>query len=170
LTVLETDKENPEDQRSHWFGLLTPFSRGVARSGPGAGTRASRNAKGERPRILSTFLEKNLAQGQAQGPSPRRKVLVDAEFGEGRLRETQYLKPISLSCVGLAAARIMQCEQYRVARMPKSDDELEKIAEPTSSGAPYSLDTTVISGWRLLQIAGAIFMIYIIFHFLEKHW
>ena len=56
------------------------------------------------------------------------------------------------------------------ARMPKSDDELEKIAEPTSSGAPYSLDTTVISGWRLLQIAGAIFIIYLIFHFLEKHW
>jgi hypothetical protein len=62
--------------------------------------------------------------------------------------------------------------------MPKSDDELEKIAdptspkipEPTSPGAPYSLDPAVISGWHLLQIVGAIVIIYLIFHFLEKHW
>ena len=32
------------------------------------------------------------------------------------------------------------------------------------------LDLTAISGWHLLQIAGAIFIIYLIFHFLEKHW
>ena len=36
------------------------------------------------------------------------------------------------------------------------------------SSPPMGLDA--ISGWQLLQIAGAIVIIYLIFHFLEKHW
>jgi hypothetical protein len=45
--------------------------------------------------------------------------------------------------------------------MPKSDDELEKTADLTSPKIPM---------YHLLQIVGAIVIIYAILHFLEKYW
>jgi hypothetical protein len=60
--------------------------------------------------------------------------------------------------------------------MPKSDDELEKTVEPTSPKIHEYLverlapDPTAISGWHLLQIVGAIVIVYVIFFFLEKNW
>jgi hypothetical protein len=63
--------------------------------------------------------------------------------------------------------------------MPKSDNELEKMVEPTSPKipeylvdrlAPHSRHPTVIFGGHLLQIVGAIVILYAILHFLEKYW
>jgi len=63
--------------------------------------------------------------------------------------------------------------------MTQSDDELEKIVEKTSPKipeylvewfAPHSRHQTVIFGGHLLQIVGAIVIIYVILHFIEKYW
>jgi hypothetical protein len=36
--------------------------------------------------------------------------------------------------------------------------------------APRSRDTVVVMGGHLLQIIGAIAVLYVIFHFVEKYW
>jgi hypothetical protein len=63
--------------------------------------------------------------------------------------------------------------------MPKSDDEREDPAVSSAAKipeylverlAPHSRDPVVIFGAHLLQIIGAIAIIYVIFHFLDKYW
>ena len=68
--------------------------------------------------------------------------------------------------------------------MPKSEDEREDPPEPSSAKvpehlverfAPLSRDPVVILGGHLLQLIGAIAVIfflsfYVIFHFLYKYW
>ena len=63
--------------------------------------------------------------------------------------------------------------------MPKSDHERKDPAEPSAAKipdyladrlAPISRDPVVIFGGHLLQVIGAIAVIYVIFHFLDKYW
>jgi hypothetical protein len=63
--------------------------------------------------------------------------------------------------------------------MPKSDDERQNLVEPSAAKipeylverlAPFSRDPVVIFGGHLLQIIGALVIIYVIFHFIEKYW
>jgi hypothetical protein len=63
--------------------------------------------------------------------------------------------------------------------MPKSDHEREDPVEPSAAKipeylverlAPRSLDQVVIFGGHLLQLIGAIAVIYIVLHFLFKYW
>ena len=63
--------------------------------------------------------------------------------------------------------------------MPKSDHEREDPVEPSAAKipeylverlAPRSRDQVVIFGGHLLQLTGAIAVIYIILHFLFKYW
>ena len=63
--------------------------------------------------------------------------------------------------------------------MPKSDDERENPVEPSAAKvpehlverfAPVSRDPVVVFGGHLLQLVGAIAILFIIFHFLEKYW
>jgi hypothetical protein len=67
-------------------------------------------------------------------------------------------------------------------RMPNSDQERENPGEPSASKvreipehlverfAPVSRDPVVVFGGHLLQLIGAIAILFIIFHFLEKYW
>ena len=63
--------------------------------------------------------------------------------------------------------------------MPKSDHERENTVVPSAAQipeylverlAPRSRDPVVILGGHLLQLIGAIAIIFVIFHFLEKYW
>jgi hypothetical protein len=63
--------------------------------------------------------------------------------------------------------------------MPKSDHEREDPVEPSAAKipeylverlAPRSQDQVVIFGGHLLQLIGAIAVIYIVLHFLFKYW
>jgi hypothetical protein len=63
--------------------------------------------------------------------------------------------------------------------MPKSDSEPEEPIEPSTAKipeylverlAPHSRDPVVIFGGHLLQLIGAITVIYVILHFLFKYW
>ena len=63
--------------------------------------------------------------------------------------------------------------------MPKSDDERENPLEPSAAKvpehlverfAPLSRDPVVVFGGHLLQLIGAIAIIYVILHFLFKYW
>jgi hypothetical protein len=63
--------------------------------------------------------------------------------------------------------------------MPKSEDEREHPREPSVANipeylverlAPRSRDQVVILGGHLLQLIGAIAVIYVILHFLFKYW
>ena len=63
--------------------------------------------------------------------------------------------------------------------MPKSEDEREDTVEPSAAKipeylverlAPRSRDQVVIFGGHLLQLIGAIAVIYVILHFLFKYW
>ena len=63
--------------------------------------------------------------------------------------------------------------------MPKSDHEREDPFEPSVAKipdylverlAPRSRDPAVIFGGHLLQLIGAIAVIYVILHFLFKYW
>ena len=63
--------------------------------------------------------------------------------------------------------------------MPKSDHEREDPVEPSAAKipaylverlAPRSRDQVVIFGGHLLQLIGAIAVIYIVLHFLFKYW
>ena len=63
--------------------------------------------------------------------------------------------------------------------MPKSDHEREDPVEPSAAKipeylverlAPRSRDQVVILGGHLLQLIGAIAVIYIVLHFLFKYW
>jgi len=62
---------------------------------------------------------------------------------------------------------------------PQSDHEREDPVEPSAAKipdyladrlAPLSRDPVVIFGGHLLQVIGAIAVIYVIFHFLYKYW
>ena len=63
--------------------------------------------------------------------------------------------------------------------MPKSDHEREDSVQPSAAKipeylverlAPRSRDQVVIFGGHLLQLIGAIAVIYVILHFLFKYW
>ena len=63
--------------------------------------------------------------------------------------------------------------------MPKSDHEREDPVEPSAAKipeylverlAPRSRDQVVIFGGHLLQLIGAIAIIWVILHFLTKYW
>ena len=63
--------------------------------------------------------------------------------------------------------------------MPKSDHEREDPVEPSAAKipeylverlAPRSRDPVVVFGGHLLQLIGAIAVIYIVLHFLFKYW
>ena len=63
--------------------------------------------------------------------------------------------------------------------MPNSEDEREDPVEPSPAKipeylverlAPRSRDQVVILGGHLLQLIGAIAVIYIVLHFLFKYW
>jgi hypothetical protein len=63
--------------------------------------------------------------------------------------------------------------------MPKLDHEREDPVEPSAAKipeylverlAPRSRDQVVIFGGHLLQLIGAIAVIYIVLHFLFKYW
>jgi hypothetical protein len=63
--------------------------------------------------------------------------------------------------------------------MPKSDHEREDPVVPSGAQipeylverlAPRSRDPVVIFGGHLLQLIGAIAIIFVIFHFLFKYW
>jgi hypothetical protein len=62
--------------------------------------------------------------------------------------------------------------------MPKSDHERENPVVPAAQIpeylverlAPRSRDPVVILGGHLLQLIGAIAIIFVIFHFLYKYW
>ena len=63
--------------------------------------------------------------------------------------------------------------------MPNSDQDREKPVEPSATAipehlverfAPHSRDPVVVFGGHLLQIVGAIAILFVIFHFLEKYW
>jgi hypothetical protein len=63
--------------------------------------------------------------------------------------------------------------------MPKSEDERQDPPQPSVAKvpehlvdrfAPLSRDPVVILGGHLLQLIGAITVIYVIFHFLYKYW
>jgi hypothetical protein len=63
--------------------------------------------------------------------------------------------------------------------MPKSDDQREDPVEPSEAKipeylverlAPQSRDPVVVFGGHLLQLIGAVAIIYVIFHFLYKYW
>ena len=63
--------------------------------------------------------------------------------------------------------------------MPKSDHEREDPVEPSAAKiseylverlAPRSRDQVVIFGGHLLQLIGAIAVIYIVLYFLFKYW
>jgi hypothetical protein len=63
--------------------------------------------------------------------------------------------------------------------MTNSDDERKSPVEPSSAKipeylverlAPLSRDPVVIFGGHLLQLVGAITVIYVIFHFIDKYW
>jgi len=66
--------------------------------------------------------------------------------------------------------------------MPNSDQERENLGEPSASKvreipehlverfAPVSRDPVVVFGGHLLQLIGAIAILFIIFPFLEKYW
>ena len=63
--------------------------------------------------------------------------------------------------------------------MSKPDDEREDPVEPSAAKipeylverfSPRSRDPVVVFGGHLLQVIGAIAVIYVILHFLFKHW
>jgi hypothetical protein len=62
--------------------------------------------------------------------------------------------------------------------MSKPDDEREEPIKPSAEipehlverFAPVSRNPVVVFGGHLLQIVGAIAILFIIFHFLEKYW
>jgi hypothetical protein len=63
--------------------------------------------------------------------------------------------------------------------MANSDDERKSPVEPSSPKipeylverlAPVSRDPVVIFGGHLLQLVGAIAVIYVILHFIDKYW
>jgi hypothetical protein len=63
--------------------------------------------------------------------------------------------------------------------MPKLEDEREALVEPSAAKipeylverlAPRSRDPVVIFGGHLLQLIGAIAVIFVILHFLSKYW
>ena len=63
--------------------------------------------------------------------------------------------------------------------MSKSDDERQDPVEPSTARipeylverlAPNSRDPTIIFGGHLLQLIGAIVVIYVVLHFLLKYW
>jgi hypothetical protein len=63
--------------------------------------------------------------------------------------------------------------------MPNSDQERERPVERSATQipehlverfAPRSRDPVVVFGGHLLQIVGAIAILFVIFHFLEKYW
>ena len=63
--------------------------------------------------------------------------------------------------------------------MPKSDDERQDPVDPSAAKvptylverlAPLSREPAVIFGGQLLQVIGAVAIIYVIFHFLYKYW
>jgi hypothetical protein len=63
--------------------------------------------------------------------------------------------------------------------MPKSEDEREDTVQPSAAKipeylverlAPRSRDHVVVFGGHLLQLIGAIAIIWVILHFLTKYW
>ena len=63
--------------------------------------------------------------------------------------------------------------------MANLDDERKSLIEPSSPKipeylverlAPRSRDPVVIFGGHLLQLIGAITVIYVILHFIDKYW
>jgi hypothetical protein len=66
--------------------------------------------------------------------------------------------------------------------MPNSDHERDNPVEPFAAKvpeipeylveryAPRSRDPVVVFGGHLLQVVGALTLIYIVFHFIDKYW